>query len=975
MIKKVILLLGTLIISTVCFAQKGDIIIDDFENGVTFTDQLNVLQTMKIEVADNPSTSGINNSKKALKFTRIEKSAEWDGFWAELKSGKTYKGYKYLHLQYYRENPSSICRINTKASNAADNNEFLPVDAPVKTGEWESLVFDLEAHNVTEIGVIGVQPDFVIDNVAGTVTYIDNIVLSDRKTLSDKFTEQIPSGLEVTSRGVNSISLSWMSVKGATGYEIYIDSDSAPYTTTSATEATIGNLDSFNVYSFSVQAINGEGEKSLTSEPVYTATTETKAEKDARMAWWREARFGMFIHWGPYAALAGHYTGPTLLNMDANKPYVTRNGWIDDYYSCYPEDWINADGSIKIDPATGKEYERRGYAEWIMFDVQIPRDEYKRQACAGFTASAYNPAEWVKMAKEAGMKYIIITSKHHDGISLMNNGIGYNVYNRGDNGVGSVDASRDLLKELVTEARKAGLKIGFYYSQALDWNNPGGMGWIPQNNETGFIASPEAQEKYVDEIVIPHLKSIVRDYNVDVIWWDMGGDSTPKFRYKMMKAIKELDTEKRLIFNSRLEDGLTSDFSTPEQSIPNMPPFGDGTDWETCMTLNDNWGYAAHDHRWKTKQDVIQKLIDIVSKGGNYLLNIGPEADGSFPETSINRLQEISYWMKVNKESIYGTQPSPFLEQLPWGRATRKAIDGKQYMYLHIFTQHWPADNKLSIPTMNSNPTKAWLLDGEQELTFQAVNNTIIIDLPDKPTNDVSTTVVLEMDGEVAPATIAVQKDGILTMPAAIATPHGSSIKIENNPANIGGWTDDNEYASWKVKVAQGGNYPISAVASGFGSTFYLTIDGEESAHFEFSDIDGTFNEYAEIELGNVDLKTGEYEIELHRISSGEWDPVNVREVKIGKATGASVNTTSKTTSEIKILNNPVSDILKFKTNSCGNTNISISDMAGAEVYRTELTISGNEIQNIPIASLPKGVYLLQVASEKSIYCEKIIKN
>ena len=108
-----------------------------------------------------------------------------------------------------------------------------------------------------------------------------------------------------------------------------------------------------------------------------------------------------------------------------------------------------------------------------MFDVQIPRDEYKRQACAGFTASAYNPAEWVKMAKEAGMKYIIITSKHHDGISLMNNGIGYNVYNRGDNGVGSVDASRDLLKELVTEARKAGLKIGFYYSQALDWNNPG----------------------------------------------------------------------------------------------------------------------------------------------------------------------------------------------------------------------------------------------------------------------------------------------------------------------------------------------------------------------------------------------------------------------------------------------------------------------------------------------------------------------
>lgn len=148
------------------------------------------------------------------------------------------------------------------------------------------------------------------------------------------------------------------------------------------------------------------------------------------------------------------------------------------------------------------------------------------------------------------------------------------------------------------------------------------MGWIPQNDAPNREASYADKAKYTDEIVIPHLHTIINDYKVDLIWWDMGASSAPEFKYRMMKAIKNISGTERLIFNDRMEDKLTGDFKTPEQSIPDMPSNGDGTDWETCMTLNDNWGYAAHDVRWKTTEDVLQKLIDIASKGGNYLLNI-----------------------------------------------------------------------------------------------------------------------------------------------------------------------------------------------------------------------------------------------------------------------------------------------------------------------------------------------------------------
>ena len=554
----------------------------------------------------------------------------------------------------------------------------------------------------------------------------------------DPFINRIPCHLKASRVGTNSVELIWENVVEAVSYEVY--KEDTLYKTVKKNRITVGGLNSFDIYFFSVKARNSHGEFSRESEKLYVATAETKRQKDKRMAWWREARFGMFVHWGPYSALGGHYTGPTSLQTNEKHPWIEADGMIKDYYSCYRPEWVSSDGSIKTNPATGKPYKRGQYAEWIMFAAQRPRDEYLKRAKEDFKAEKFDAKEWVRMAKEAGMKYIVITSKHHDGIALLNTPVGHTIFK-------DTDIRRDILKELVNEARKAGLKIGFYYSQALDWNNPGGMGWIPQNDAPNREASYADKAKYTDEIVIPHLHTIINDYKVDLIWWDMGASSAPEFKYRMMKAIKNISGTERLIFNDRMEDKLTGDFKTPEQSIPDMPSNGDGTDWETCMTLNDNWGYAAHDVRWKTTEDVLQKLIDIASKGGNYLLNIGPKADGTFPTESINCLKEVGSWMKVNSEAIYGTIPSPFVSQLDWGRATRKEVDGKQLLYLHVFTQYWPKDGKLLVPDFGSGIKRAYLLIDAKKtsLPIDEMGDNHIFSLPLDAPDKISTTIVVEI--------------------------------------------------------------------------------------------------------------------------------------------------------------------------------------------------------------------------------------
>ncbi|HEX29781.1 TPA: alpha-L-fucosidase, partial [Candidatus Poribacteria bacterium] len=364
------------------------------------------------------------------------------------------------------------------------------------------------------------------------------------------------------------------------------------------------------------------------SEEVLRRLEETK---DERMRWWRHARFGMFIHWGVYAVPAGVYKGEQI----------------------------------------------PGIGEWIMHRARIPVAEYKEFA-KRFNPVKYDPEEWVLLAKWAGMRYIVITSKHHDGFALFDSKVtDWDV-------VDATPYGEDLLKPLVEAARKHDMKIGFYYSQAQDWCHPGGAAAGGHWDE----AQNGDMDEYIRKIAVPQVREILTNYGtIDIIWWDTPVDMTRE-RAEMLLPL--LDLQPNIVVNNRLGGGIEGDFGTPEQHIPDegIP----GKDWEVCMTMNDTWGYKSYDHNWKSTETLIHNLVDIASKGGNYLLNIGPTAEGLIPEPSVIRLREIGRWMSVNSVSIYGTTASP-IGRPPWGRCTRKVTDKGTNLYLHVFD--WPSDGKL----------------------------------------------------------------------------------------------------------------------------------------------------------------------------------------------------------------------------------------------------------------------------------------
>ena len=320
-----------------------------------------------------------------------------------------------------------------------------------------------------------------------------------------------------------------------------------------------------------------------------SAQPESKTERDARMAWWREARFGMFIHWGLYAIPAGEWDGKT------------------------------------------------DYGEWIRHSARIPLETYDRFQTR-FNPVKFNADEWVRTAKDAGMKYIVITSKHHDGFCMFDTKqTGFNII--------ETPFGRDVMKELAVACRKYGLKLCFYYS-IMDWHHP--------------------------------------DY------------------------------------------------------LPRR-------DWETCMTMNDHWGYNNASTNYKSAQELIRMLTDIASKGGNYLLNVGPTGKGTFPKQVVSRLKKIGKWMTVNGESIYGTVASPFTST-PWGCCTMKESQDTVTLYLHLFD--WPADGRLVVDGCLNEPLQALLLaEPEKKLIISREDDKILVLLPKKAPEKLSPVVKLTLLG------------------------------------------------------------------------------------------------------------------------------------------------------------------------------------------------------------------------------------
>ena len=429
-----------------------------------------------------------------------------------------------------------------------------------------------------------------------------------------------------------------------------------------------------------------------------SAIQESQTDFAARMKWWNEARFGLFIHWGLYSVPAGEWKDQT------------------------------------------------GYGEWIRHSAHIPVEEYDK-FLAQFNPVKFDADAWVRTAKEAGMKYIVITSKHHDGFCLFDSKFT-------DFDVASTPFHKDILKELAEACRKEGMKLCFYHS-IMDWHHPD---YLPRRNwETTRTSEGADFERFV-QYVKNELKELLTNYgDIGVLWFDGNWESTwsnerGRDLYNYVRSLQP-----NIIINNRVgqpppsesgvgfrDVGIVGDYGTPEQEIPatGLPD----KYWETCMTMNNHWGFNRRDVDWKSTGELIRDIADIASKGGNFLLNVGPTPDGLFPESSVDRLHAVGEWMKVNGEAIYGTSASPF-DKLEWGRCTQKPIPGGTRLYLHVFK--WPLDGKLILHGISNLPAQSYLLSDRDRIACPVGRNedALVVNLPARAPDSVNAVAVLDITG------------------------------------------------------------------------------------------------------------------------------------------------------------------------------------------------------------------------------------
>lgn len=391
-----------------------------------------------------------------------------------------------------------------------------------------------------------------------------------------------------------------------------------------------------------------------------------------RMQWWQEARYGMFIHWGVYAI-----------------------------------------------PARG---------EWVMYQEHIPHEEYAPLANK-FAPKKYDPDAWVRLAKEAGMRYMVLTTRHHDGFSLFDSQVS-------DFTAPKTAAKRDLITAYVEACHRGGMRVGFYYS-LLDWRYPAYF--------RGPKADPEGWKSLVD-YMHAQVRELCTGYGkLDILWYDGGWPYTAEDwrSHELNAMVRQLQPE--IIINNRSQ--LPEDFGTPEQHIQAAEP---GRAWEACMTLNDSWGYNAADTNWKTPKQVLTNLVRCASGGGNFLLNVGPHPDGTIPAASERTLLTVGRWLECNGGSVYGTQRSPF------GSSTGLSTLNGNTLYMHVF--RWPG-KEIQFCRIANQVRSVHLLHNGQSVKFeQKADRLMLSGLPGRAPDELDTVIVIELDGE--PRTLDYFQDG-----------------------------------------------------------------------------------------------------------------------------------------------------------------------------------------------------------------------
>ncbi len=556
--------------------------------------------------------------------------------------------------------------------------------------------------------------------------------------------------------------------------------------------------------------------------PLDPHVNEIKAQRDARMAWWRKAKFGMFIHWGLYSHYAGSFDGtPTS-----------------------------------------------GLGEWMMHDEKVPVAPYAAGA-SQFDPEGFNADTWVSIAKAAGMKYIVMTAKHHEGFAMFHTSVDkFNIYD-------DTPFKRDPIAEMAVACKKAGIKFGVYYSQNLDWHHPGGStagpAWDPA--QSGDF------DTYIKTVSAPQVSELIEHIHPAVLWFDIPGKLTPDEVQALTASFKD---DPELIYNNRMGGGIPGDTETPEQHIP-ATGYKD-RDWETCMTINGTWGFKAQDTNFKSTATLLQNLVDIASKGGNYLLNVGPDGDGIIPQPEVDRLKTIGAWLSANGESIYGTTASP-LAGLPSNE--RMTVKGDTY-FLHVF--EW--NGNATLPGLNTEVASAKTLVGGQELaiTKDADGVTNIA----KPTHldKLDTVIKLKLAGPLDVTEIVNSlkpaADGTFTGSPKDATTTGA-IQVEGTAPDydLGYWLNGTDTVSWYLAVPDAGDYTVkinySCDDSVAGSTFNVT--GSEG-----SKVSGTvgktggWKSYQELVLpGTLHLDKGTQWVTIAATRKPGYAVMNLRAIVLKK--------------------------------------------------------------------------------------------
>ncbi|MCU0981802.1 MAG: alpha-L-fucosidase [Pirellulaceae bacterium] len=510
------------------------------------------------------------------------------------------------------------------------------------------------------------------------------------------------------------------------------------------------------------QAAEKKAEIDGTSPDMWGVGEGTKPNP-VRGAWLKDSRFAMFVHWGLYSELGGKWNDKT-------------------YY---------------------------GIAEWIMNRAKIPVAEYE-QVAGRFNPTGFDAGEWVKLAKDAGMRHIMITSKHHDGFAMFKSAASpYNI-------VDATPFKRDPMKELAEACRAEGLRLGFYYSQTQDWHERDAVGntWDWPNEGRDF-------QHYLKTKAIPQIEELLRGYGpIAGVWFDTPGPITPEESKMLVDLVHKLQPQ--CLVNSRIGNNLGDYDTLGDQEIPRLPRPGL---WETPDTHNDTWAYAWYDRNWKSPREIAERLVSVVSRGGTYMLNVGPDGTGRIPAQSARILREVGGWVHAHETAIHGAGPTPF-GPLAWGECTTRG----NTLFLHVF--QWPADGRLVVPGLRTKVNSA-RLEGGGQLAVEWAADVLTIMLPPRRPDTLIPVVTLEMAGPTDASREAYVLNGYRnTLETRVATMTGCQMTDVRWMEKFGDWKHAECIAGWQGPESTAA-WEFRTVAPG---SFYLDVEYTCPAEDDYSE-------------------------------------------------------------------------------------------------------------------------------------------